>query len=137
MEICAEFLQELRTVPGASGTNLISLGGMESTIEAIQHAIKVEPRASLPHLVIAGIWTRMDRHEEAVGAFRAALEIQPDTAGALLGLGHALRTIGRHDDAVKTYQKLAARYPDFGKAYWSLANLKNVSFRPDEIEAME
>ena len=55
----------------------------------------------------------------------------------MAGLGHSLKTIGRQDEAVETYRDCIKAFPDFGDAYWALANLKTYRFRDDEIAAME
>ena len=51
--------------------------------------------------------------------------------------GHSLKAVGRGQEAVESYRAAAARRPDFGDAYWSLANLKTYRFDPQEIERMQ
>ena len=53
-----------------------------------------------------------------------------------LWLGHALKTVGRLPEAIDAYRAAAAARPDFGDAYWSLANLKTYRFTDDEIARM-
>src|SRR5262249_40324312 len=53
-----------------------------------------------------------------------------------LWLGHALKTTGSLEDAVRAYRTAAALRPDFGDAYWSLANLKTYRFTDEEIGCM-
>jgi tetratricopeptide (TPR) repeat protein len=53
-----------------------------------------------------------------------------------LWLGHALKTIGQLPEAIDAYRAAAAARPDFGDAYWSLANLKTYRFTDDEIARM-
>jgi tetratricopeptide (TPR) repeat protein len=60
----------------------------------------------------------------------------PLEADIRLWLGHALKTVGRTAEAIASYRAAARVRPDFGDAYWSLANLKRYSFEPDEIAAM-
>jgi tetratricopeptide (TPR) repeat protein len=50
--------------------------------------------------------------------------------------GHALSTAGREDDGVDAYRKSIQLAPQFGEAYWSLANLKTFRFSADEQRAM-
>lgn len=54
-----------------------------------------------------------------------------------LWLGHALKTVGELPPAIAAYRAAAAARPDFGDAYWSLANLKTYRFAPAEIAAMQ
>jgi hypothetical protein len=53
-----------------------------------------------------------------------------------LWLGHALKTVGRLPEAIAAYRGAASARPDFGDAYWSLANLKTYRFGEDEIARM-
>jgi tetratricopeptide (TPR) repeat protein len=80
----------------------------------------------------------------AIGAYEEALEIfaeetQKDTSNTNLFLsqGHALKTIGNVDDALSAYRSAYKARPDFGDAYWSLANLKTYRFVEGEISAMK
>ena len=79
----------------------------------------------------------------AVGNFDAALAIydalfaaRPDNHQVSLTRGHALKTLGRQPEAVAAYRQAYASKPDFGDAYWSLANLKTYRFTDDELIAM-
>ena len=53
-----------------------------------------------------------------------------------LWLGHALKTEGLTDEAVEAYMAATADRPDFGDAWWSLANLKTYRFPPQSIAVM-
>jgi tetratricopeptide (TPR) repeat protein len=53
-----------------------------------------------------------------------------------LSLAHAQKTIGRIGEAVSSYRQAFASRPDFGDAYWSLANLKTYRFAEQEIAQM-
>jgi tetratricopeptide (TPR) repeat protein len=79
----------------------------------------------------------------AVGNFDTALAIydalfaaRPDNHQVSLTRGHALKTLGRHGEAVAAYRCAYASKPDFGDAFWSLANLKTYRFTAEEITAM-
>jgi tetratricopeptide (TPR) repeat protein len=79
----------------------------------------------------------------AVGNFDSALEIydqvtakHPAFAQPYLSRGHALKTIGRLEDAIQSYRSAYQAKPDFGDAFWSLANLKTYRFTDAEIEQM-
>ena len=79
----------------------------------------------------------------AVGNFDTALEIydkvidrHPHFAQPYLSRGHALKTVGRLEDAIESYRSAYRVKPDFGDAFWSLANLKTYRFPDDEIARM-
>ena len=50
--------------------------------------------------------------------------------------GNALKAVGRQQDSVAAYRKAIALKPDYGQAYWALADLKTFRFTPAEIDTM-
>ncbi len=63
-------------------------------------------------------------------------EASVQRANLNLWLGHALKTEGRTGDAVEAYLAATTDRPDFGDAWWSLANLKTYRFAPESIAVM-
>jgi tetratricopeptide (TPR) repeat protein len=61
----------------------------------------------------------------------------PIAADLHLSIAHSLKTLGRRAEAVEGYQKALALRPNFGDAYWSLANLKTYRFSDGEIEQLK
>jgi hypothetical protein len=53
-----------------------------------------------------------------------------------LSVAHSLKTLGRPQEAIEAYRAAAAARPNYGDAYWSLANLKTYRFADDEIARM-
>ena len=53
-----------------------------------------------------------------------------------LWLGHALKTVGQTGQAIEAYLAATDDRPDFGDAWWSLANLKTYRFGPESIAVM-
>jgi tetratricopeptide (TPR) repeat protein len=47
-----------------------------------------------------------------------------------------LKTVGRQPEAIQAYHAAIAALPDFGEAWWSLANLKTYRFAEEEIARM-
>ncbi|HUO21563.1 MAG TPA: sulfotransferase [Caulobacteraceae bacterium] len=74
--------------------------------------------------------------EQAIRIYEEMLRLQPWSWDVPLWMGHALKTIGRVPEAIQSYRAAAAARPDFGDAYWSLANLKTYRFTDDEIAQM-
>lgn len=61
----------------------------------------------------------------------------PDNPNVLLMQAHALKAVAKVDEAIMAYQKAYSIRPDFGDAFWSLANLKTYRFSDEEIEMMK
>jgi thioredoxin-like negative regulator of GroEL len=74
--------------------------------------------------------------DEALGVYGKLAKETPNNSTIHLTLGHALKTVGRQPDAIAAYSRAYQIRPDFGDAYWSLANLKTYRFTDDQIESM-
>ena len=84
----------------------------------------------------AAALARLGDYEGALAMYADVIREQPREPRLWLSYGHALKTAGRTDEAVKAYREAAKLNPDFGDAYWSLANLKTFRFTADEVAAM-
>jgi tetratricopeptide (TPR) repeat protein len=51
--------------------------------------------------------------------------------------GHVLKTLGDQPASLRAYREAIQLKPDFGQAYWSMANLKIFKFEETEVAAME
>ena len=72
----------------------------------------------------------------AISTFESVLNNTQGNYSIHLTLGHALKTMGRVEDAIKAYRNSYTIKPDFGDAFWSLANLKTYRFSADERRQM-
>ena len=75
-------------------------------------------------------------YEDALSGFDKVLAGLPDDAGTHAARAHALKTMGRTDEAVAAYRRAYEARPDYGEAYYGLANLKTYRFTDAEIERM-
>ena len=104
---------------------------------AYKRALELQPQ-SVFTLEKLGANSLFDgRHEDAIHWLESALEADPAHFPSLLCLGHVLKTVGRQEEAIDAYRRCAAARPDFGEAYWSLANLKTFRFSGSEVREME
>jgi tetratricopeptide (TPR) repeat protein len=74
------------------------------------------------------------RHEEALQLYEDVLKVDPENPQILLMCGHAAKTIGRIDDGISYYRRCYTARPDFGDAFWSLANLKTYQLTEHELK---
>ena len=104
---------------------------------AYKRALELKPR-SVFTLEKLGANSLFDgRHDDAIRWLDAALERDPAHFPSLLCLGHVLKTVGRQQEAIDAYRRCAAAKPDFGEAWWSLANLKTFRFKEPEVRVMK
>lgn len=84
----------------------------------------------------AAVLARLGDYENSIAQFEDVLRDQADQPRLWLSYGHALKTAGRTADAIVAYRRAKTLEPQFGDAYWSLANLKTFRFEADEIKTM-
>ena len=94
------------------------------------------PDLPLAELALANQCVAIGQTEQALPHFDSVLEQLPSHAPVFVQRGHAYKTIGQPDAAITDYLKACELKPDFGDAYWSLANLKTFSFDNALINTM-
>jgi len=104
--------------------------------EQIRRLLEAQPANSEYRAVEASIAVGLGAHQEAITIYRELLADMPASPDLNLWIGHALKTVGKVPEAIEAYRAAAAARPNFGDAYWSLANLKTYRFGEDEIARM-
>ena len=112
--------------------------------EALEPLIKREPANHAHRTQAATIRVGLGDFEGVIPAYREMLSEIPRDAPAArvhradlnLWLGHALKTEGQTEEAIEAYLAATDDRPDFGDAWWSLANLKTYRFTPASIAVM-
>ena len=107
--------------------------------EAALAPLLTADRANADFRVLAStIAVGLGQQERAVALYRDLLaDGVTNPADIHLWLGHALKTLGQLPDAIAAYRAACAARPDFGDAWWSLANLKTYRFTDAEVAAMQ
>lgn len=100
----------------------------------LRHAVPDNPSFAM---LLAALFVRLGKQEDAASLYGETLARHPGSVTGWLSYGHVLKAIGRVPDAVAAYRTAIAGRPDFGEAWWSLANLKTVRFDPADVLAME
>ncbi len=112
--------------------------------EELAPLLKLDPASHSHRTQAATIQVGLGEFGAVIPVYRALLDEIPDEAPAArvrradlnLWLGHALKTEARTDEAIAAYLAATADRPDFGDAWWSLANLKTYRFAPASIAVM-
>jgi tetratricopeptide (TPR) repeat protein len=87
--------------------------------------------------LLAGCLTLMGDLERVTAIYEALLGAYPRQPKIWLNYGHTLRAVGKRPEAVAAYRQAIALAPDFGEAYWGLADLKVEPLSPDEEKAID
>ena len=140
----AEFLLESALVlePDNAGAHFDYVGVLnkrQKFAQALQQVTILrtkEPDSPQIDLLFANQNLAVGNFDEALQVYQDNAKKTPNNPGAHLTLGHALKTIGRQKDAIDAYTRAYRAKPDFGDAYWSLANLKTYKFDDAQITAM-
>ncbi len=111
---------------------------------ALEPLLKLDPAHHANRIQAATIQVGLGDFEGVIPEYRAMLletigdlpQTRVHRADLNLWLGHALKTEGRTDEAIEAYLAATADRPDFGDAWWSLANLKTYRFAPESIAVM-
>jgi tetratricopeptide (TPR) repeat protein len=112
--------------------------------EALEPLLTLDPTNHAHRTQAATIRVGLGDFEGVIPVYREMLQEIPSDAPAAqihradlnLWLGHALKTEGQTDEAIKAYMAATVDRPDFGDAWWSLANLKTYRFAPESIAVM-
>lgn len=104
--------------------------------EQIRQLLEVQPGNPEYRAVEASIAVGLGDHQAAITIYRELLADMPASPDLNLWIGHALKTVGKVPEAIEAYRAAAAARPNFGDAYWSLANLKTYRFGEKEIARM-
>jgi predicted Zn-dependent protease len=102
----------------------------------IERLLAIDPANPDWRALAATAAVGLGENDKAIALYRAMLADFPGAADVNLWLGHALKTIGQVPEAIEAYGAAARARPDFGDAYWSLANLKTYRFADEDIDRM-
>jgi len=132
----------LALVPGfreARHNYAVVLHRLNKPVEAIaelDRLLREDPSDPACRTLKAAVLCRTGDYEPAIDIYSSLLAEHPQHAQVWLSSGHALKTAGHADRAIAAYRRCIEIDPDFGEAYWSLANLKTFRFDDAELEAM-
>jgi tetratricopeptide (TPR) repeat protein len=104
--------------------------------EQVERLLALEPANLNYRSLAATAAVGLGEHDRAIALYRGMLADMGQAADVNLWLGHALKTVGQVPEAIEAYRAAAAARPDFGDAYWSLANLKTYRFSDEEMARM-
>ena len=109
----------------------------EEAIECYRRVVTIEPGNAAAWSALGADHAQVGDMAGSAAAYARSISLQPALPGIRMSHAHALKSLGQLDEAVREYRAAIAMKPDFGEAYWSMANLKVFRFEPAEVSAME
>jgi tetratricopeptide (TPR) repeat protein len=139
-EILLEAVLELEPDYRAARYNyaetLIKRQKYPQAVDQIDQLLAADPKHPEYRTLAATAAVGLGQNDRAIDIYRDMLADMPQSWDVPLWLGHALKTVGRVPEAIESYRGAARARPNFGDAYWSLANLKMYRFSDEEIADM-
>jgi tetratricopeptide (TPR) repeat protein len=105
-------------------------------IEELEKLLALEPENRQYKTLYATANVGIGAHEKALEIYGQLLGDAQQPAELHLSIAHSLKTLGRPAQSIEAYRAASAARPDFGDAYWSLANLKTYRFAETELAHM-
>jgi tetratricopeptide (TPR) repeat protein len=106
------------------------------SLDEVRKLCQLEPDNPAFRTLEGNDYVGLGDHESALRIYRELLERTPGKEDLHLSIAHALKTMGRQAQAIESYRASAAARPNYGDAYWSLANLKTYRFTDEEMARM-
>jgi len=105
-------------------------------ISELDRLLAKQPDNHLFRTTYANAVVGLGNHERALTLYRQLLPDAANPSEVHLSIAHSLKTLGRPAEAIDAYRAACTARPNYGDAYWSLANLKTYKFSDEEIESM-
>jgi tetratricopeptide (TPR) repeat protein len=137
LESCVEFAPDYERARYDYANILLKKQKFEKAHEQTKLLIKSNPDNLAYQSLLANATSGIGDYEKAIALYNDVLSKSQNQIMLLVMRGHAQKTIGLFDDAIGSYQKAYQLQPDYGDAYWSLANTKTYDFPDKEITQMQ
>jgi len=117
--------------------NYTILGLLSKSIAAAQKLVSIEPGEARYFILLAGELYKAGKYEESLNNYDRAIALAPSDANTYLLIGHVLKSMGRREECETAYKKSLTLEKINGTAFWSLADLKSLSFSQAEVKQMK
>lgn len=104
--------------------------------EQTEALVASEPENLRYLALLANALAGVGEHERAIETYDRVIESRDGQFVLHVMRGHAQKTVGRLGDAIASYRAAYEMQPQYGDAFWSLANTKTYGFTAAEIEHM-
>ena len=136
LESCLEFAPDFRAARYDYAQVLYKRQRFSKSLEQAERLLQDEPDNPDFQLICANAAAAVGDFDKAMVFYDRLIELHADKVQLRLLKGHALKSLGEPQRAIETYRAAVGIRPDYGDAYWSLANIKTYLFEESEISAM-
>lgn len=137
LESCVELAPDSIRARGDYVKILNRKGKFQEAYQQARYLDERQPGNPAWQLGMASALMGLGRVNEAITLFEDNLERTANKPGVHVMLGHAYKARGNFEKAIAAYHDACASKPDYGDAYWSLANTKTYAFEDDELARMQ
>jgi tetratricopeptide (TPR) repeat protein len=134
LESCVELAPDSLRARGDYVKILNRKGKFLKALEQADILQAAQPANPAWGLARASALSGLGRFDEAIRCYADGLRRSANKAGVHVMLGHAHKAIGHADAAIAAYRAACEQRPDYGDAFWSLANTKTYRFDDGELE---
>lgn len=107
-----------------------------AALAEVELLLEAEPANPGYRNLAASVAARLGDMQRSIELYSEVLREFPRQPKIWMSYGHTLKSAGRQDEAIAAYRRAVELAPQFGEAYWSLANLKTFRFSGIDIELM-
>jgi tetratricopeptide (TPR) repeat protein len=136
LERCLELAPGFAEARYNHATVLYRLTRAEEALAELDILMAANPRHAGYRNLKAAVLGRLGDYDGAIALYEGVLAEHPNQPKGWMSLGHSYKTVGRQADSIAAYRRTLELAPQFGEAWWSLANLKTVKFTEDDVAAM-
>ena len=108
----------------------------EEAIAELETLAAISPNDVAHDSLKAAAKGRLGDYEEAIELYGSVLDRFPGQPKIWMSYGHLLKTVGQQAQSVTAYRRALEIAPALGEVWWSLANLKTVSFDDADLDVM-
>lgn len=137
LESCVEFEPDNLRARADYLRVLNRKGKFEKALEQARTLRQAQPENPVYQLATGNALVGLGRLDEGIQWYEKGRERTGNKAGVDVMLGHALKAKGELDQAIRRYRRAYELRPDYGDAFWSLANIKIYRFTDEEIAHTE
>jgi tetratricopeptide (TPR) repeat protein len=137
LESCLEFEPDFLAARYDYTQVLFKRQRFQKSMEQAALLLKHQPAVPAFRLLYANAAVPVGEFDKALENYDQLIEESPDNLHYHMLKGHALKSLGEPQRAIEAYRAAAGIKPDYGDAYWSLANIKTYHFEEVEIAQMQ